>query len=547
MPAMHTLPHPTCSEFEPGLSLGRAWESSLLGAPARTALIFEEQSWTYRALGLAASDAAQTLEARGVRHCERVMLMMDNGPGFLAMVLGCQLLGAIAVPVSPKSAVERITYLAQDSAACVIVVDAAMNLRTRALHAEQAYGERMLDWAARQATSLRAPCAQANTDCAFIQYTSGSTGAAKGVMVSHAAALANIDAFCATLQLRADDVFCSLLPLFHDMGLVCFGLAPLFKGCPLVLHRQESLSLYGWLESVAHYRATLSGAPDSLLQIANRVVEDPAAYDLSSLRALICGSEPVRHDTLRQFGERFGVTHALKPAYGMAELTLCATLTSPADAYRVSPTGDVASGTAIGGVRVWIRGPQGQLVQTADTVGEIVIESPARMQGYWSQAAATNEALDSAGRVNTGDVGYLDEDGYLYVVGRQKNLLIRGGEKYSPHEIETAAQTLPAVRRAGVVQLQGGRHPIVAVLEVERTLLREPARLGELAGRLRQLAHQRAGIGPDCCWFVSGGTIPLTENGKMQHGALRQRIADGSLQALWADHPLEHDDAATTV
>jgi acyl-CoA synthetase (AMP-forming)/AMP-acid ligase II len=373
----------------------------------------------------------------------------------------------------------------------------------------------------------------ANSDSlAFLQYTSGSTAESKGAKISQRAVLRNIDGFAAAMMLDEHSRFSSLLPLFHDMGLVCFGLAPLLLGHTLVLHRQEALSLYQWLDSIGTYRVTHTGGPDSLLRIACRVVEDEGQYDLSSLRMLICGSEPIQAATLEAFGRRFGVGHVLRPAYGMAELTLCATLTPARTPWRKDVKGRVSSGIPIEGVDV-------KVDRSGDTEwGEILVRSPSRMEAYWGRS--NTEELDGEGYLRTGDYGYIDDEGHLYVLGRFKNMLIRGGAKFSPHDLESTVLVLPEVRRAAVVQPQlgkGEQDPIVAVLEVERWLLKAPERLVSIAHACRQACGMAAGLVPDQVWFVSGGQIPTTENGKLRHRALAEAIALCTFRAAWIDPP----------
>lgn len=527
-----------------GCAIGTAWRARALGAPDAVALVFEQRHWRRGELYQASVQAAAQLRALGVLAGERIVLMMDNGPDFLAAFLGCQLLGVVPVPASPKSSPERVQYLLDDSGARLLLIEQAIGPRTRAQHEAQAYRgqlvELRMDREPLPAPPLHVPDPAA---CAFIQYTSGSTGHSKGVMISHSAALENVRAFCAGMALTSKDVFSSLLPLFHDMGLMCFGLAPLLRGHPLVLYPQESTSLYRWLAGVAVHNVTISGAPDGLLQIANRVIEDASVYQLGGLRMLICGSEPVRRESVQTFGERFGASHAMRPAYGMAELTLCATLTPAAAPMRIDADGNVASGKAIDGVRIGIRGDQGEPLTEPGMRGEIVVRSPAAMSGYWRRPAASAAAFDDEGFLATGDLGYLDGDGYLYVIGRKKNMLMRAGRKYSPHDLEMAARAFPELRRAAVVQLPNASAPIVSVLEIDRRLLSDPDQLAPLARSYRQSAFALAGIAPDACWFVPGGTIPTTENGKFRHAALGAMIASGALQAGWADAQLGGADA----
>lgn len=535
--------------FDGGATLGSAWRQQARRAADGNALVFDGQHWTYGAIDAAVARVAARLVALGLDRGDRVVLLMENGPSFIAAFLACQWRGLIPVPLSPRSTPERLEYVLRDCGAAGILAEASLAARMRERHERQSYASRLhcLDvHAAAAGASTAGPglVAMACDDVAFIQYTSGSTGESKGVAITHRAALENIRAFTRDMALVDTDVFASLLPLFHDMGLVCFGLAPLLLGHPLLLFRAESLSLYGWLDGIAEHRATLTGAPDGLLQIANRVIEDPAAYDLRSLRMLICGSEPVRRDSVETFGRRFGVLDAIKPAYGMAELTLCATLTPAGQPLRINEHGHVASGRAIDGVEVRIHADEGGATRRPGVRGEVLVRSPAAMCGYWNRADATAQVFDADGYVRTGDVGYLDADGYLYVTGRQKNLLLRAGEKYSPHDLEMAAQAIAGIRRAAVVQLGDGAGSIIAVLEVDRSRLADAGRLVPLARDFRRAGFSAAGIQPDACWFVGGGCIPTTDNGKFRHAALREMIELGRLRPAWADVELELAHAA---
>lgn len=536
-------------------TLDAAWRARAAATPLATALIHEERRWSYRQLFDYSRRCADRLTAAGLGRGDRVVLMLDNGPGFLAAFFGCQLAGLVPVPVSPKSSAARIAYLVADSGARQILIEPGMATALLARHRQSDYGRYLVDLPAaadgdRDADTAGAARASAEASdpaaCAVMQYTSGSTGDSKGVAVSHRALLANIEAFGAAMALRRDrDVFSSLLPLFHDMGLVCFGLTPLLAGLPLVLHRQEALSLYAWLEGIGNHRATITGAPDSLLHIANRVVERPADYPLDSLRMLICGSEPVRADTVETFGRRFAARAALKPAYGMAELTLCATLTPHDEPLRIDAGGRVASGRAIAGVELRIRRDDGRLADRPGEVGEILVRSPAVMSGYWRRPDATAAAFADEGFLATGDVGCLDAAGYLYVLGRIKNLIVRAGEKYSPHEIETLAEARPPIRRAAVVQNDDDAATVIAVLEVDRPRLGDTAALEALARDLCREAHRQVGLAPDSCWFVASGTIPVTENGKVRHAALRQSLAQ--LTPAWRYPPPAVTEAGHAV
>lgn len=501
------------------------------------ALIWEDEPLQAHELDWLVESCARWLHAGGERRRpvlpgDRVMLVMDNGPAMLAAFLACQRLGAIAVPVSHRSDGRRLASLAADCDPAVMLTDTGIPAPHPDVPGWQDHAHLSCPWPATWPEDAPAlPAVSIDGDaCALIQYTSGSTGEAKGVMISHAAALANIRAFSAIMDIGPDDVHGSMMPLFHDMGLMCFGLAPLLLGNPLVLHRADALSLRSWLRSIETHGVTISGAPDTLLSLALRVLHDDERFDLQSLRMLICGSEPVRADTLAAFGRRWSLEGRLKPAYGMAELTLCATLTGADEDFVVDHDRHVSNGRAIPGVSVRIR-PEGP----GQRHGEIMVRSPSAMSGYWGRKEATTAMFDAEGYLHTGDIGYLDDEQRLYILGRHRNMLIRGGEKHSPHDIETAASSIGCIRRAAVIQTQDRHARIICLLDMERRLLHDPSRLDDLARQVRRAIQQRGCLSPDVCAFVPAGSIPVTDNGKVRHADLRARWQDGSLPIAWCD------------
>lgn len=524
-------------------SLAKAWLMRVQLSQSRVALLFEEHSWTCEAIHAVALTITQQFVERKLQSGDRVILMMENGPGFVAAFFAAQLLGLIPVPISPRSATSRVNYVVADCEASAVLVDETLSPKTLAQHMAQSYATILMPITLEQNHTTWQYESAMVEECAFIQYTSGSSGDAKGVMISHRAALANIRGFTASMDLRPGDVFSSLLPLFHDMGLLCFCLAPLFLGHTLVLYRAESLQLYRWLEDISVRKVSITGAPDSLLQIANRVVDDAQSYSFQGVRMLICGSEPIRRESIEVFGKRFDATHAIAPAYGMAELSLCASITPVGTAVRISQSGNVASGCAIEGVSIRILTEAGASTAEQGLTGEILVRSPAAMSGYWARPEVSAAAFDNEAYLKTGDIGFLDEDGYLYVIGRIKNLIIRSGEKYSAHELESIAQGIEGVRRAAVVQSQNDAGVISAILEVDRRMLNDPAALRSIEQQLRKRAISSVGIAADRCGFVASGRLPCTENGKLRHVALRTSIDEDKFDAVWPQHLEVNADA----
>lgn len=501
--------------------------------PAKTALIWEEAAHTYADLLRLSLRYRDALRERGATG-KHVAIVLDNGLPFLAAFFGASLCGAVPVPVSPRSSLERLSYIVEDCGAAAVIVAAGEAEERGALgRASFAHFDRYLE-AFESVPEVSPAVVDGVGDAAvpaFVQYTSGSTGHSKGVVISHRAVLENIRAFSIAMDIDpARDVFSSLMPLFHDMGLVCFGLAPIYHAVPLALYRQEALSLYRWLEGIASHRVTVTGGPNTLLRLANRVVDRPQDHDLSSLRVLVCGSEPVLADTVRQFENLFAVPGRVKPAYGMAELTLCATMTPAGEPFRVDADGVVSCGRPIDGVRIEVRGDDGPTPAPPGSRGELLIASAAVMDGYLGKPEETQAVLRD-GCLASGDLGYVDDQGYVYILGRTKNLIVRGGEKYSPHDVEALGLRHPEVRNCAVVSIagSGGDAIVVAVLEVAKQTLGDPGVLRRLATDIRAEALRQVRFSPDRFAFVLPGSIPLTENGKTRHEALRSLWTSGKL------------------
>jgi acyl-CoA synthetase (AMP-forming)/AMP-acid ligase II len=511
--------------------------------PDRTYLIYQNEAFSYGRVGNEAARYRTFLEARGVRHRRHVVLLMNNGPRFFAAFFGVQRAGAIPVPLSPKSPPERIDYVIADcDAVAVVVDDDLLTSRPGGVVLSPAAQRLAVTTAEIEAQNFIAHRPATPHPAAFVQYTSGSTGEAKGAVISHRAVLANIAGFAQALAIDPErDVMSSMMPLFHDMGLVCFGLGSLYTGVPLVLYRQEAISLYHWLEGFALHRVTVTGGPNIFLQLANRVVRDPGKYDLTSLRAFICGSEPISPSVVSEFEERYRVQGKVKPAYGMAEVTLCATITAAGDQYRVHEGRIISCGKPLGRVRVAILTGEDVVTRKPYVSGEVLVETPSLMDGYLHRPELTQRAL-YGGCYRSGDVGFLDEEGRLYISGRKKNLIIRGGEKLAPSDLESIAFLEPEIALCAVVGVDdgaGAMPSVVLVAEIDKGVRSRPDGLRALARRVCAAARRRIGYAPDRLVFAAKGRIPTTLNGKVQHAVLKELLEKGQFPLDGALHAAE--------
>jgi acyl-CoA synthetase (AMP-forming)/AMP-acid ligase II len=399
--------------------------------------------------------------------------------------------------------------------------------------------------------ALADPVAASPQDIATLQYSSGSTGPPKGVLLSHAAILDHIRAMRVLLDLRPEHAAVNWIPLYHDMGLIDAFLLPLLCGCPTVLiptmdfMRDPAL----WLWSIHRYRASLSLAPNFAYNLcATRVSDrDLEGLDLSSWRFAINSSEPVLAETVRRFAARFAPLGydpaAMMPCYGLAENVTAATGHPPGSAPNIDkidraelarkqvarPTEadgleSVSCGPALPGQEIAIRDADGNDLPER-RVGAIWVRSTSLFAGYHENPEATRAVLVD-GWLDTGDRGYVVDD-HLYFVSRQKDLIVIGGEKYAPHDVETAINTTPGVREGcaiafGVLSAERGTEELAAVVETRET---EPEALAALSRAIRDTVLRATGLGIRHLKLVPVGGVKKTTAGKLARSATRERYA----------------------
>jgi acyl-CoA synthetase (AMP-forming)/AMP-acid ligase II len=367
-------------------------------------------------------------------------------------------------------------------------------------------------------------------DIAFIQYTSGSTGHPRGVVLSHANVVRTVEFMAEAAQLGRDDVVVSWLPLYHDMGLIGCAFTPPWNGAPLYLLPPDLKNPRVWLELVTRVGATFTVSPDFGYRNCVRNIHDTSGLDLSSLKQALSGAEPVRLSTIEAFEEKFGTPNLITPCYGLAEATLAVAIWPRRTPLRLDSSGKFLSvGRPCRGVRVRIMDGEDEVKPGVEA--EICVASPGVMQGYYKNPEATRRVLSPDGWLRTGDLGFVDAEGFLYITGRLKDLIILGGENVIPADIEEIVDHVPGVRYSAVVGVDSARtgtQRLHVVAEV-----REPA--GEAADHSRlvrdivQRVRAERGHRPARVLLVLPSTIPKTSSGKIQRSRLAEMIVRDEL------------------
>jgi acyl-CoA synthetase (AMP-forming)/AMP-acid ligase II len=447
---------------------------------------------------------------------DRVALFLPSGLGFIRVFFALQRLAAVPCAFAPGSSPAAGARRAARVRPCLILVDGpeAEGL-ARALTEDGLRCAALpeVPWAA--APPSRPEVSE--EDLAFLQPTSGTSGEPRAAMITQANALASLRAARDMLEIGPRDVLVSWVPPWHDLGLLRFVLGPVYFGAPCHLVPPAIRTLPLWLRTASEMRATILGAPDFAWRLATRLV-DPEGLDLSSLRYATNGGEPVRQSTILAFEERFGVPGVLRPGYGLAEATLGVTCLRQGEPLRVDDRGNVSCGRPLPGVEV-------RIDQKVDETGEILVRGPAVFAGYFEASA---EVLRD-GWLHTGDVGRLDADGHLYVLGRRRAMLKRGGAPLAPREVEEAAARVPGLRIAAAVGLppapDGLTEEIAVAVEADPAA--DPL---QIAADVSAAIEEALGFAPDQVVVLAPRTIPRTANGKIRHPALRRELIDGDLE-----------------
>jgi acyl-CoA synthetase (AMP-forming)/AMP-acid ligase II len=486
---------------------------------------------------------AAFLQQQELHRYDRIVIALPNSAEFFIAFYGVQRAGGIAVPVFPGSSPERISSLANLCGSKLIIVPSALPVRQlenlRSLAAER--GLRIVRVVESETTSSNATFPDIlPEDVAFFQYTSGSTGNPKGVILTHANLLTNIRQMIKGMEITERDIFVSWLPVYHDMGLILKTMVPFYLAADVHLLPTNLRDVGAWLEAIQRHRATFTAAPDFAYRLCLRHT-DPKSLDLSSLRVALNAAEPVRESTIHEFEQAFHLKNVMVAGYGLAEATVGVSMWKPGSKARIDTRGRVSVGRPFPDVEVRIRRDD-QLLETGET-GEIAIRSKANSQGYFNNPEETSKLFWKDGYILSGDLGYLDENGCLFIVSRIKNIIKRFGETISPQEIEEFMDALRSVRFSAAVGiakdgLEGEQVYVFAELRDDQS--RAVEELHELTLQIVEAFHLHMGFRPARVYLLKPHSIPLTHNGKIQHGRLKELYHDHSLrqrgQILYPDY-----------
>ena len=502
--------------------------------PDKTAFTFAQRPCTFRQMWEAVNRFAALLLKIGISRGDRVIVVVPNSHEFFFAFYGIQRAAGIAVPVFPGLGSPHILSMARlCQARAVVVASTTPEAELEALRAQGANeGLATLTVAESAAHPTTAAFPQVSPDdVAFIQYTLGSTGDPKGVQLSHQNLLTNAQQMIAGMEITPDDVFVSWLPVHHDMGLILMTIVPFFLAAQLILLPTSLSDVHAWLDGIQQHKGTFTAAPDFAYRLCVRRVRNPDSYDLSSLRVALNAAEPVRAQTVTEFHTTFGLKDVMTAGYGLAEATVGVSMWPPQTPIKIGERGHVSVGPPFPEIEIKI--VQDGRVLGPGEIGQITVSSPANTRGYYANPEATHALFWQPGYIATGDLGYVDEEGHLFIVARQKNTIIHAGRTLYPGEIQEVVDTAPAVRFSAAVGIdrggiEGEQVYIFAALQKPGTKSKDV--LEAIILEIVNSFHDRFGLRPGRVYLVKPRAIPFTHNKKLQHARLREMYLDGSLR-----------------
>ena len=552
------------------------------GVPGFAPKAQSEASFSYTALERASARYGGALQALGLKKGDRVALILPAAEDFVLCFFGAMRAGIVPVPIYPplglgqlQGYLDNTRHIVAKAGARAIVTTAQIKRLLGTVQAASPALEQVVAVEAiRESLEPLKPVVLKGDDIAFLQFTSGSTSRPKGVTLTHANLMANVK--CITfdgLHMTGDDVGVSWLPLYHDMGLIGFVLAPLLYRTPIVflpplLFLKRPVA---WLQAMTRHKGTISFGPNFAYALCVKRIRERELerIDLSSWRVAGCGAEPIRPETLESFAASFAKVgfdkKALLPSYGMAESSLAISFTELSEGMKtISVDGETLWAESVakivpfdqpGSVRLVSCGSKFNdhdiAVFAADDaesatplgegrVGELRIKGPSVMKGYWEDAERSREAF-AGDWLKTGDLGLLHEK-HVYICGRSKEVIIVNGRNYYPQDIEWEASHVEGVRKGNVIAFgardntERDRERVVVAFEVQdapkhldpKELAKERAPLGSA---IRKAVLDGMGLSLDDVVPLGPGVLPKTSSGKLQRAKTRELYESGELLA----------------
>jgi feruloyl-CoA synthase len=508
------------------MHLSALLDSAVRSAGSKEAVVYGDQRWTYRQFADATRRAAAVLREAGLGPGDRLAVMTYNTPAFLFAAFGAWHIGASLVPVNHKLQTSEVARQLRHCGARLAVVDAEIGERATTADADVRWLVSHPDAAADRlpgdafeallaaAEPWRGEEGQADDgDIAQILYTSGTSGAPKGCVHTHRSIALAATYTAATVPLHRDERFLVCMPIWHASPLNNWAMSTLLIGATVVLQREYEPR--GMLETVQRERVTaMFGAPIALIAPL-QAVPDFADFDVSSVRAWIYGAGPLDADTARRLMKAYGSDN-FHQVYGMSEMGPVGSSLSPAE--QVAKAGSIGRGGMIG-VDLRVVRPDGEDAEAGQT-GEIWLRSDTRMVGYLDDEAATAEVF-AGDWYRSGDLGRVDEDGFVTIVDRMKDVIITGGENVASQEVEGALRGHPDVLDVAVVgrpHPQWGETVVAVVVPREGT---DPDLAGVRAWLETRIARYK--IPRE---LVLRRELPRTPSGKITKHVLRAQLTE---------------------
>ncbi|MGD9658393.1 MAG: AMP-binding protein, partial [Methylocystis sp.] len=511
-----------------------------------------------------------------IQQGERALLLYPPGLEYIEAFFASLYARVIAVPAYPPSGrhLQRLESIFSDAAPVAIMTTQTLREKFVAA-AETTFRAEGLEWIATNQIVAGAenwrPVAIEPEELAFLQYTSGSTGNPRGVMVTHGNLLANQALIKESFDHNESSTLVGWLPLYHDMGLIGNILQPLYVGATAVLMSPMAFleRPVRWLQAISKYRAHTSGGPNFAFDLCVRKIDEAEKreLDLSCWRIAFSGAEPVRASTLERFAMQFRAcgfdSKSFYPCYGLAEATLVVTAPTGRRAPQLRRVDRAAleenrakvgqpdnSVSMVGCGRAWpdhdvaIVDPSALEPCAEGKVGEVWVAGPSVAQGYWRQPSATERSFHALleGRstrrfLRTGDLGFI-EGGELYITGRLKDLVIIAGRNYYPQDFELAIEEQVEETRPGCCAAfsapMGEEEALVVIAEPQRgqlSLLRDSGSQA-LFRKIREVLTTECGAAPQEIVLVRPGSIPKTSSGKIRRAECRRSYLDGALDVV---------------